>query len=210
MKQIMVVNILILFVLNSCSNTMEKNIKYNDAYCNDLQYAINDSINKFWVKHDKQILQSTMVVVDLAIANCSDKNSLIESKVLLFRLLKEYNKGISYVESLPDSAFIWGYRKSYQLKTFYCLKCNEQNDTTCRNKYIRNIVEELELLYEDLKTGSNNNMDILMDYYLIRVAIEDKEKLINEISKLTLEEHMKNDLIQSVKTFDLKKFYNEY
>lgn len=221
----------VLFVAVSCyvptNNTVNENFD-----CLHAQNKIEMLIRSYKTSNDTIFLLNALPLIDTALKYCDQKQFYFENKISIYRWTKKYDKAIALINSIScenDFQYYWNdFGKNYQLMCLYILRFNDQNDTAQRDQYIRQLINDMKLSFDvynnaHIDSSELNRLkcipsvnptkyEVLIDYYTIRMLIENKDKLLQEVEEISVEGDfkdysLKNDLIKYVKNANPQNFY---
>lgn len=169
-----------------CKHNREENI------CQEQLNRSRNYLNEFYLTNDSDYLAHSKFTLD-SIDCDSFKHRVSNIKLSLYYLMKDYENGIMYVETLEDMEFQRPYMKAMFLNNFKALLCIEKKDTTCYSYYYKEIITEIEDYLDE-----NKDIDALVDLYVFKSKIYPKAILLSEIDTLKAKGQYNHDYLNAL------------
>lgn len=162
--------------------------------CDKWYVEANSSLNDYYLDNDEANLKLSMAIIEKGYNLCPDFESrFVDLKITLLLLMKEYERGYSFIDSLEESSFEPSYKKVLYLKTFKALSLEKKGDIAGRDGHFEELVGEI----EDYISSNPSSEEAIADLFYTKLRFEEKEKVIREI-----------ELMQSSSHIDDKEFLN--
>lgn len=156
-----------LICVRGCSQSgIKRDIAKNSNYTQALVY-----INKYYTNEDKKLL---IKAKDLLDSTCDNSNQIVNTKISLFFLLKNYSEGIKYLNSISNIHFYKPYQKEMYLNTMAALA---ENNAAKRQHYYNSAV--IHIMKYLVKHKTDNQA--LADLYYTQIRFTSKTHVLNEI-----------------------------
>ena len=141
----------------------------------------NSSLNQYYLDNNTHHLDTILHIIDSIYDVCSDyKTRLTNLKLNVLVLLKDYEKGLKFVNSLDSADFSKPYQKKLYLFIFKAFDYETQCDTLKSKTSYEEVVKEVERYI--LKNPSDK--EVLFELFLNKVKVIGKEKVIKEIDSI--------------------------
>jgi hypothetical protein len=195
----------------------------------------------FYVKNYEKLKDTIWANKAIALFNstdlhCNKKYDLLYWRFYLYILMKDYNNGIEYFNSLEKEFFVPEYHKTYFINTLKSIIYNNKNNTITRNELNKQIVLEIEnylkTIYVDgvqinvnlqdnlkklLYKYSISHKQTIFDYYVVRARYENIDLIINELKNANKNiynaeiDYWKNNVLPDIlSTLDSMKLKTNY
>jgi hypothetical protein len=129
----------------------------------------------------------------------SMKKVIIEFKIRLFGGMKKYDEGISFIDSLKESDFTYGYMQRFMTQSLKVLKYDSKKDTVNATLVYKEMANDIEQYIKERSIDDKEFKDI----YIILFAIKEKYLDANQINKEL--EDLKNKYPDKKPSFDFLK-----
>lgn len=160
--------------------------------CDGWYVEANSSLNDYYLDNDEANLKLSMDIVEKGYNSCPDfESKFVDFKITLLLLMKEYEQGYSFIDSLEESGFKPSYKKILYLKTFKALSLEKKGDIAGRDGHFEELIGEI----EDYLSSNPSSKEAIADLFHTKLKFEEKAKVIREI-----------ELMQSLNNFDDKDF----
>lgn len=199
MKKTAIILMVLILNLNTCSNS--KNIEKLE--CERMYKQTLSMINNYYTTKDKQYLEKAQCFLDsMAFCNKEIQNKITNTQISLFFLLENYDKGIVFLDSIPQNHFEKSYQKMMYLDGLKAMQLkNMQCDTIQSVKYYEKIANKI----NEYVSQNPNDEDALYDYFMIKINIAPKGAILDEIDKRMKLEPDKADFFKALKELVLNK-----
>jgi hypothetical protein len=114
----------------------------------------------------------------------SIRKAVVDLKLTLLIAMKKYSEGMSFVDSLTESDFTFGYKKKMIYKNFQALAYASQNDTIKRNLTYKALSDELEQYIQKQNIIDKEFEEIYLDLYSIKGNFLDSNQINKEVEAL--------------------------
>ena len=182
---------------------------------------------------DAAMLMKALSFADIGVQNMEQFYCFSEHKFWILLSLKRYEEAITLLDTYYDEyKYDIPFGKIYYYQLCNILKYHHQGVIGTRNQCIRELVEYMDLAFavgQNAKNGipindsisnkieewntdfpavSPTSYSALIAYYRIRVMLEDRNKLIDEVKNISIdddfeEEDLKMDLIANIKNVNM-------
>ena len=155
--------------------------------CKNSYQKAKINLNKYYEDRSSSHLDSALYYANQLSACTEYKVRAVNLKITVYTLLKKYEMGCKYLDSLNVTDFSLPYQKTLYMKTFEGLSFEQRDDYTKRNACYKEIVAEIERY---LNTNPLNK-NAIADLFYTKLKYEEKKVVINEIN--LMQSQKKND-----------------
>ena len=168
--------------------------------CNANYKKARLDFNTYYTHNDTVYLQKAIADVQLATKCDETRRSAIELKLSALSLLKQYEHGYKYVDSLQMDDFRISYKKIMWHNYFLAQDYESKSDTVNRNKNYNEIIKTIEnLIQQENLEKSKIDEEAYADLFSIKARIMDKEKIHSELDVLAKRYPEKKEFFEDLK-----------
>ena len=176
-----------LILLNSCNGQTSNSESCKEAY----KYAMS-KLNKYYVENNPLYLQESLTKIDLAISCPKTRASSIELKISLLLLLKMYDQGIVFIDSLTEEDFKFKYKLKMTHDYFQVLQTKSKGDSIGASKIMAGIISNInKFIQTDTISKGKLNEEAYYDLYVMKAGVMSFQTVESEI-KLLVEKYPAN------------------
>lgn len=153
----------------------------SDKDCQNNLSKASAHLNEYYIDGNEKGLSLSLSIIDSVFNLCPDnRGQLVSLKITFLTLLKDYDKGFEFVNTLEKERFDKPYKKSMYLKTFKALSFEAKGDIMERDVLFK------ELSYEIESFVNNNPGDkrAITDLFFTKIRFTSKEVVIEEIDQV--------------------------
>lgn len=165
-------------IFNGICSGCQGDTKSEKDKCKEAYKEANVRLNEFYQKADQKKLDTALYIVEKNINACPDYNvRMVNLKIRILILLKAYDRGYKFIDSLDEEKFDKPYKKSFYLKSFRAMGLESQGDSVNRNKQYLGIIDDV-LGYIKLHPSDR---EAIADLFFIKAKVEEKSKVLESI-----------------------------
>lgn len=170
-------SVLFVFIFCSCHGQLNTNVvckkKFKEA--RDLAYENPTR---------QSALDSALVLTNECLQCDSIRKSVVDFKITLLITMKKYTEGISFIDSLSDNDFTFGYQKKMMSKSLKALTYESKSDTANRNLVYTEMVNDLEQYINGKKFSDKEFKELYTYLYAIKGNYLDANQINKEVEDL--------------------------
>ena len=114
----------------------------------------------------------------------SIRNIVIDFKITLLATMKKYAEGISFIDSLKGSDFMFGYKKNFMSKALQALDYSSKSDTLKRNLVYKEIASDIEHYIKNQQISETEFKEIYTDLFSVKENFLDPRQINKEVDDL--------------------------
>jgi hypothetical protein len=149
--------------------------KFKEA--RDLVYSNPNAIHQ-------SALDSAMNLANECMQCDSIKKAVVDFKITLLVSMKKFNEGISFIDSLSDSDFSFGYQKKMMSKSLKALTYDSKSDTANRNLVYTEMANDLEQYIKSHELSDKEFKDIYTYLYIVKGNFLGANQINKEVESL--------------------------
>ena len=167
------------FILLFCSCNGQLNTndsckkKFKEA--RDLAYANSTS---------QSALDSALVLTNECMQCDSIRKAVVDFKITLLVSMKKYSDGISFIDSLKENDFTFGYKKNLMSKSLQALDYGSKNDTIKQNLVYKEIAKDIEQYIKKQNINNNQFKEIYTHLFAVKGNYLDANQINKEVEDL--------------------------
>lgn len=168
----------------------------SDKDCQNNLYRANFYLNDYYADGDEESLRLSLSMVDSVFNFCPEnKAQSVGLKITLLMLLRDYDQGVEFVNTLDEKGFDKPYKRSMYLSTFKALSCEVKGDSVQRDVYLKKFMDEIE------NHISRNPMDksAIADLFFTKIKFYPKEVVMEEIDQLQKNSEIDKEFYEALK-----------
>lgn len=182
MKQFKITTIILLVDIALIQGCKSKHVDQDN--CFQSYKESQSALNMFYETNDTIYLKTALRIADQNCFSCPTfKLKFVDMKITIFILLKNYKKGIEFIDSLNVQDFENTYKINFYLKTLNALYLDSHEQYIKRDSVLK-------ILYSDLEHYISRNPkdknDALYDLYLTKAKFENRDHVLKEIDSLNI------------------------
>lgn len=158
---------LLFLILISCKNKQHTS---NETECNELYnmlYQTYDSLNLYYEAGKEEAVEQTISFQDSIVKKiktlCGVSHEVIDLIYSRNLFLQKYDKGIEFLEDIPDTSYKLTYGKTLKIGILKLFKTSE-NNTKKQNQYSKMEKHLISKLTKFRKNGDSLRVDISIEY----------------------------------------------
>lgn len=165
----------------------------------DLKKAA-DSLNSYYQSGKLSALEASLPFLQEPLECPETRPRAIEMKISIFVLLKEYENGYKFVDSVKDNDFSRPYKREMAMDYFRALEFESKADSIDKKKHLQLITHNIQD-YIKRSASSDTAMDkeAYYDLYLIKSKLYPINELYKELDSLKTRYPGQIDFIESLK-----------
>jgi hypothetical protein len=132
----------------------------------------------------KSALDSALYLANECMQCDSIRKAVVDFKITLLVSMKKYGEGISFIDSLKDSDFTYGYKKKFMAKGLQALEYDAKKDTINRNLVYREIANDIEQYINKQNVSSKEFNEVYTDLFAIKENYLDANQINEEVEGL--------------------------
>lgn len=186
--------LLLTILIWSCQGKMKCR---NEKNCDKHYKNAISKLNNYYEYKNSMDLDTALISLEKSYKLCPErrKNRFPNVKITLLLLMKEYEWGYRFIDSIELDLFKSSYKKNVYSKTFQGLLYEKQGDTINRNICFKNLVNEIKLY---LSNNPSDN-DAISDLYYTKLRYENKKVVISEIDSTLVTYKGNKDFLERLK-----------
>ena len=169
--------VLFIFLFCSCNGQLNTNDickkKFKEA--RDLAYANSTR---------QSALDSALSLTNECMQCDSIRKAVVDFKITLLVSMKKYTDGISFIDSLKESDFTFGYKKNLMSKSLQALDYGSKNDTIKQNLVYKEITNDIEQYITKQKISNKEFKEIYTDLFAVKENYLDANQINKEVEDL--------------------------
>lgn len=160
----------------------------------------SDSLNSYYYSGKLSSLEASLHYLQQPTECPETRPRAIEMKISIFVLLKEYESGYKFVDSVNDNDFSRPYKREMAMDYFRSLEYESKADSIDRNKTLKEITHNIQD-YIKRSANSDTSMDkeAYYDLYLIKAKLYPVNELNKELDSLKIRYPAQSDFIEALK-----------
>jgi hypothetical protein len=149
-----------------------------DRDCKEIYKQANTLLNDYYEDANPKKLDSALFIVENNLESCRDYyTGVVSLKIRLLILLKAYDRGYKFVDSLDLERFDKPYKKNLYLRNFKAMKLDSSGDLANRDKEYFGMINDIN---EYIKKHPQDK-EAIADLFFIKEKVENKAKILEEI-----------------------------
>jgi hypothetical protein len=164
-------------IFNSCRGQMTA----NDACATKFKKA-RDLVYSNATR--QSALDSALYLANECMQCGSIKQAVVDFKITLLVSMKRYREGISFIDSLKNSDFTYGYKKKFMAKGLQALEYDVNKDTINRNLVYKEMANDIEQYINEHKVSSKEFDEAYTDLFAIKENYLDANQINEQIDLL--------------------------
>jgi hypothetical protein len=189
-------NLLLAFIsllYHSCSNGISV---LSDNDCQNKLSSANSHLNKYYIEGNEKSLSLSLSIIDSVFNLCPENNGqFVSLKITLLTLLKDYDKGFDFVNTLEEKGFDKPYKRNMYLNTFKALSFEAKGDTIQRDV----LLKELTYVIENYVNKNTGDKSAIIDLFYTKIRFISKEVVIDEIDQMQKNAEADKDFYEALK-----------
>lgn len=129
-------------------------------------------------------LDSSLILVNECLQCDSIKKAVVDLKITLLISMKKYTEGISFIDSLNENDFTFGYKKNLMSKSLYALDYGSKNDTIKKNLLYKEIADGIEKYIKEQTISNTEFKEIYTDLFAVKENYLDSNQINKEVEDL--------------------------
>lgn len=129
-------------------------------------------------------LDSALYLANESMQCDSIRKAVVDFKITLLVSMKKYGEGISFIDSLKDSDFTYGYKKKFMAKGLQALAYNDKKDTINRNLVYREMANDIEQYINKQNVSSKEFNEAYTNLFAIKENYLDAVQINEEVEVL--------------------------
>jgi len=141
--------------------------------------------NQYFRNNQEQLLNNALLAIDQAMQCEKLRLKAVDLKVSLLILLKNYERGYKFIDSLNENDFNKKYKKSMDYNYFLALSYESKGDTVSRNRFLSKIVNDIGnyIRQEESRFGKIDE-ETYYDLFIVKSRFTTKSQIKFEIDSL--------------------------
>ncbi|ATL49591.1 hypothetical protein COR50_21770 [Chitinophaga caeni] len=165
-------------VLKVICSGCQGEIKSEKSKCKEAYEEANARLNEYYQNADQEMLDTVLHIVQKNINDCPDYNvKMVNLKIRVLILLKEYDLGYKFIYSLDEKKFEKPYKKDFYLKSLKAMELESQGDSASRNEQYLGIIDDV-LRYINLH---QSDKEAIADLFFIKAKVEEKSRVLESL-----------------------------
>lgn len=124
------------------------------------------------------------------------RNASVELKISALSILKEYDKGYQFIDSLEEKDFSKSYKKKMQYNFLKALSYESKSNISDRNIYYNKAISEAQAFIDSKKTIDE---EAYYDLFFVKSKILNTKEINSEIDSLKMKYPSDKDFFESLK-----------
>lgn len=152
--------------------------KSDSTNCRKFYNEANKKLNEYYQYADLKNLDTALSTIDANISNCSEYEAkMVNLKIRLLILLKSYDRGYKFIDSLDEAKFDKLYKKKFYLKTFKIMELENNGDSASIKEQYKEIVSDISRYL--IKHPSDK--EAIADLFFTRAKVESKSDILKDL-----------------------------
>jgi hypothetical protein len=114
----------------------------------------------------------------------SIRKAVVDFKITLLVSMKKYAEGISFIDSIKENDFTFGYKKNFMSKSLLALDYGSKNDTIKQNLVYKEIANDIEQYVKKQNISDKEFKDIYTDMFAVKENYLDSNQINKEVEDL--------------------------
>ena len=114
----------------------------------------------------------------------SIRKAVVDFKITLLVSMKKYAEGISFIDSLKEGDFTFGYKKNLMFKNLQALDYGSKNDTIKQNLVYKEIANDIKQYIKKQNISNTEFKEIYTDLFAIKENYLDVNQINKEVEDL--------------------------
>jgi len=162
--------------------------------------SARNKLNSYYKTKDSFLLLLALNDAQHSLQCDKTKRGAIEIKLSVFALLKQYENGYKYVDSLSESDFALTYKKQMLYNYFLALHYESKEDSVTRNKYFHTIITGIdEYLRKQNSPKKEINQEAYLDLFSAKSKVVSAQKIKLEIDSLKEKYPQSKDFFETLR-----------
>ena len=158
-------------------------------------------MNNYYKTNSLSLLDSALKETEQSMRCDQMRLGAVDMKISLLILLKKYQRGYEYVDSLSLNDFKLKYKKDMCEYYFHALNCETKSDTVNMDKYYNKIISIIKNFIQSEHAHNNKfNEDAYYDLFFIKAKVSDPKRITLEIDNLKQKYPSEGDFLEGIKT----------
>lgn len=168
----------------------------SDKDCQNNLSRANSLLNEYYTDGNEKDLSLSLSIIDSVFNLCPDnRGQLVSLKITLLTLLKDYDKGFEFVNTLEEKGFDKPYKRNMYLNTFKALSFEAKGDTIQRNVFFKELTNEI----ENYVNKNPTDKSAITDLFFTKIRFTSKEVVIEEIDQMQENADADKDFYEALK-----------
>jgi hypothetical protein len=168
----------------------------SDKDCQNNLSRANSYLNEYYIDGNEKCLNISLLIIDSVFNLCPEnKEQTVSLKITLLTLLKNYDKGFEFVNTLEEEGFGKPYKRNMYLNTFKALSFEAKGDTIKRNVLFKELANEIESYVNINPTDKS----AITDLFFTKIRFTSKEIVIEEIDQMQENAEADNNFYEALK-----------
>lgn len=130
-------------------------------------------------------LDSALDLVNESVQCDSIRKAVVDFKITLLVSMKKYAEGISFIDSLNEKDFTFGYKQKFLSKGLQALEFNSKNDTIKQNLIYKEIANDIEQYISNKHDiGSKEFTEVYTDLFATKEKYLDASQINKDAEAL--------------------------
>ncbi len=186
----------ILFNLfNSCNGQVKSLEDCRSHYKNALT-----GLNAYYKNNKTSLLQESLTNIQESLKCPETRYKSIDLKISLLILLKRYQSGYEFIDSLSENDFNAKFKKKMNHDYFHALDYESKSDTASRNRLFNEIVADIQRYIQNENMGKDTlNEEAYILLFSFKKTLVGLKKVDAEIDSLKGKYPLKKDYLDDLK-----------
>ena len=157
----------------------------NSGNCETAFKTARINLDNYYSTGEEHLLRESLNNVQNAIPCEATRRKAIELKTSVLVLLKRYEEGFKFIDSLESADFKQPYKKKMSYNFFRALESEAKQDTATRNKLLNEVIAEIEDYVQHQQLPQDKiDEEVYSDLFLVRSKVFDARQLQAELESL--------------------------
>ncbi|MRG44839.1 hypothetical protein GFS24_06920 [Chitinophaga sp. SYP-B3965] len=171
--------------------------KSDSSNCQKLYKEANNKLNEYYQFADQKKLDTVLSIIDENINACPEYEvKMVNLKVRSLTLLKTYDRGYKFIDSLDEAKFDKSYKKKFYLANFKVMALESAGDSAGIYKQYKKIIHEI----SEYVAGNPSDKDAIADLFFTKVKIESKPEVLRDLELMRQKNSIDSNFFDGLKT----------
>jgi hypothetical protein len=190
-----IILIVIFFSFNTCKGQVNNGEKCKVSYTNAIT-----KMGEYYKTPKISLLQESLRNIEESMLCHETRRESINLKISLLLLMKKYQRGYMFIDSLDNSDFDAPYKKKMRYDEFHAFDYESKLDTASRNRVFWIIVNDIQEYIQNENMGKDTlNEEAYIFMFSFKQKLIGLKKADAEIDSLKVKYPLKGDYLDALK-----------
>lgn len=193
------------FILLNLFNSCDGQVKNLEDCRLHYKNALTE-LNAYYKNNKTSLLQESLANIQESLKCPETRYKSIELKISLLILLKRYQSGYEFIDSLSDNDFNAKFKKKMNHDYFRALEYESKSDTANSSRLLNGIVADIQNYIQNENTPKDSlDLDAYLALFLIKKKVSNMKQIETEIDLLKEKYPNEKDDLEGIKNTIFEK-----